>query len=426
MADEQLRVAGLRLKIDGAAEYQKSLTQLAASMQKNTAELNKLAVQYSTTGQSVEALTAKKAKLEDKLTSQQAVTAKLKDILVEVKNQYGENSAQVEKFETKIIQSEAAEEKLKNQISQIADQLTKSSQGFADNSLQMDKNSAALALLEAKYGSNTKSVEFLSEKQKNLQQQLQLQEQELTGLQSVLTQTEEKYGTNSTEAERMRISVLQAQTGVEKLKNELKDNEKVLRESQSSLKQYGDSFQEFGKKMQDAGDKAAEIGKKLSLGVTTPLLAAGTYAAKMEIDFESAFAGVRKTVDATDEQLAELRRGFEETALSIPATTTELSAVGEAAGQLGIHTDSILEFTRVMVDMGSATNMTSDVAAETMARFANITQMNQDSFDRLGSTVVDLGNKFAGTESEIMEMGLRLAGAGKTASMLPIYLKCLM
>ena len=33
-------------------------------------------------------------------------------------------------------------------------------------------------------------------------------------------------------------------------------------------------------------------------------------------------------------------------------------------------------------------------------------------FDRLGSTVVDLGNNFATTEAEIVAMALRLAGAG--------------
>src|SRR5699024_6193027 len=38
--------------------------------------------------------------------------------------------------------------------------------------------------------------------------------------------------------------------------------------------------------------------------------------------------------------------------------------------------------------------------------------MSQKDFDRLGSVVVDLGNNLATTESEIVNMAMRLAGAG--------------
>lgn len=131
------------------------------------------------------------------------------------------------------------------------------------------------------------------------------------------------------------------------------------------------------------------------------------------VDFESSFAGVRKTVNATEQEFDRLEKQFRDLAKQIPVSVNEINRIGEAAGQLGIETKNITNFVRTMADLSVATNMTSDEAATALARLANITQMPQQEFDRLGSVIVELGNNFATTEREIVEMGLRIAGTGK-------------
>src|SRR5690606_11140890 len=98
--------------------------------------------------------------------------------------------------------------------------------------------------------------------------------------------------------------------------------------------------------------KLTDVGQSLTKAFTLPLSIIGGVAINEAIKFESAFAGVRKTVDATEEELAQLEKGIRNMAKQMPASATEISAVAEAAGQLGIETKNILKFTETMIKMG--------------------------------------------------------------------------
>lgn len=190
-----------------------------------------------------------------------------------------------------------------------------------------------------------------------------------------------------------------------------------LAQSSIALDQQAAKWKNLGSRVQDAGRTMSGVGNALTAGLTVPIVAAGIAMTNTAMQFESAFAGVEKTVDGTAEQMAALEQGIRDMALEIPATREEIAGVAEAAGQLGIQTDNILEFTRVMVDLGESTSLSATDGATALARFANITQMSQDKFSNLGSSIVALGNNMATTESEITEFALRLAGAGAQVGM---------
>lgn len=204
---------------------------------------------------------------------------------------------------------------------------------------------------------------------------------------------------------------------VELTKKRLDDLNQSLNDQTSRWKAAGDAMKAAGDKLKNAGQKMQNTGRTLTRNITAPLAAISGLSVKAAIDFESAMIGVRKTTDLTDEEFERMSQGIRNMAREIPASTTAIAEVAEAAGQLGIEKDSILDFTRVIIDMGNATNLSAEQGAQQMARFANITSMSQKDFDRLGSTIVELGNNFATSESEIMDMAMRLAGAGAQAKM---------
>lgn len=190
-----------------------------------------------------------------------------------------------------------------------------------------------------------------------------------------------------------------------------------MSEIQSGLRTFNDKTLDTSTRFKALGSTMQSTGRKMTLGVTLPLAGMAGAAAKSAIDFESAFAGVRKTVDASESDMRKLESGIRDMAKEMPTAATEIAGVAEAAGQLGIKTPSILGFTKTMVMLGDSTNMSAEEAATSLARLANITGMSQNDFDRLGSTIVALGNNMATTESEITAMGLRLAGAGSQVGM---------
>ncbi|MFL6142989.1 MAG: phage tail tape measure protein, partial [Labedaea sp.] len=127
-------------------------------------------------------------------------------------------------------------------------------------------------------------------------------------------------------------------------------------------------------------------------------------AAKAAIDWESAFAGVRKTVDGSDQEIAALEGQLRQLARTLPASHEAIAAVAEAAGQLGIKRADIASFTKVMIDLGNTTNLTADEAATGLAKFSNIMGTSAKDVDRLGSALVALGNDGASTEQDILAM----------------------
>lgn len=184
----------------------------------------------------------------------------------------------------------------------------------------------------------------------------------------------------------------------------------------ADLAKQGGAWAELGGKIYNAGVKTEKVGKMLTTSVTVPLVAMGAYAGKTAIQFDTAMANVRKTTNMSKEEVEKLAQSAQNLSTKQPVTAETLLNIEALGAQLGVANGKLESFATVVSGLDIATNMDFETAGKEMAQFANITQMSQDQFENYGSTIVDLGNHLATTESDISSMALRLAGAGTAAN----------
>lgn len=200
----------------------------------------------------------------------------------------------------------------------------------------------------------------------------------------------------------------------DKLSTELAIAETNLKSLENQYKEFGSvagqQMKLVGEHVKGLGEKVSKLGEKFAKFSAASAAALGGIA-KAAIDFESAWTGVTKTVDGTDEELAQVREGILKLASATGTSSSEIAGVAEAAGQLGVGVKDVTEFTETMVRLGDSTNLAAGDAATAIAQFYNIMNQDLSTVDRFGAALVDLGNNSATSESKIMDMASRIAGS---------------
>lgn len=131
--------------------------------------------------------------------------------------------------------------------------------------------------------------------------------------------------------------------------------------------------------------------------------------------FESSMAAVKRTTGGDDSYISDLGESFKQLSTQMPITATELANIATTAGQLGIQQNNVKQFTTVMAQLATTTDLTADNAATMLAQFSNITGVTE--YDRLGATVAALGDSTATTASKVVEMSQGMAAAASVAGM---------
>lgn len=358
---------------------------LEATISSVESELSKLEqTQSKNNNTSTKGLTAYKKQMQDAQTTLQTS----RTALTNTKKAYEDNVKSVNKNVTAL---KAQKTELDKQISLRSNEkrlLTEANKSLDKNSVSYKDNQKALNWVNTEIEAYTKQSQSISDS-------IRTQEAALSGSKKAYTD---------------------AQATVKKATEQYEEYEKGLKSAERADEVQ--NLQNTGKRWKEVGEDIDTVTKPLQY-TATALAAGGVASAKFAIDFENNFANVKKTVDGTPEQIEKIRQEIINMTTvginghsAIPETTAELTELAAAGGQLGIKTENISKFTETMAMLGTATNLYGEEGAATLAKFANVTKMDQENFDRLGSSIVDLGNNFATTESDIANMSMRLAGAG--------------
>lgn len=372
-----------RFKLEGDDDYKNSLKKINSELATMRSEMKVVEARYEGNEKSIEALRAKNVELGKQYDKQKEKLETLRNALANAQETQKSANAKVDECREKY---EKARQEMEN------------------------------------YKKSTNQTE---EEQKRLKDAL-----EDAGKRLETAEKGAKSAANSVEDYGKKANYTQAE--VYRLGNKIDETTQELTQARIEAANTGQAVDKLGDEMKEGAEKSEEFGDKSSHGIgalASALAAAGIKESLREIvngikectdasiKYESAITGVYKTVNGTDAQLQRINDGIKEMSTQIPATTTQIAGVAEAAGQLGIATDDVLDFTRVMIDLGESTNLSADEAASALAKFSNITGTSAANYGRLGSVIVGLGNNFATTEADIVSMGTRLASAGTLAGL---------
>lgn len=273
-------------------------------------------------------------------------------------------------------------------------------------------------LVEASFKGATKTVDDLARHKLALKGEIVGVGEKLAAQRAELSKVVEAYKRGDENALKYKNQMIDLATETNKTEAELYELEQRLRELNEE-----NGLTLMVKAWQDASSKTGEALKTIGAGftkyVTVPIVGFAGVSVKTFSDIQSAFAGVKKTVNFKESTISveELEEELRKLPLVTASSTEDIMSVAEAAGQLNVAAQDIPEFTKNVVMLADSTNIAAQDGAVSIAQFLNIMGEAPTTVDKFGSALVELGNNTATDEASILALATRLASAGKFAGL---------
>ena len=208
--------------------------------------------------------------------------------------------------------------------------------------------------LTSAYEGNEDSLEAMTAKSQAYTKQLEAQRQAVAKTEEVYEKVKTQLGENSDAAKRWESELVKQRAELTRLENQ-------LGQTQTKLEQFAEGFQKASQNLSSAGNA-------LTLGLTTPLLAAGAAAVNYASDTEES---LNKVDVAFGSSSAAVRAWSEQTLTSIGlarGTALDMAALfGDMATSMGYSQDAAADMSTELVnlagDLASFKNISIDEAA---------------------------------------------------------------
>jgi len=376
MANEQSNVV-LAFKASGAVEFSKTLKEINTTMNTAAKEYKAQVAAMGDNASAVDKLVAQQKKLETQSTAAGERVKKLSAEFENMKNDSNTSASALEKQAGKVADAQRVQSNLESALKKVNSQL--SDEGKAaltakekletlkgESSQLQSKQDAVTASFKrqtAELGSNATKAEKNALEQKKLGEQNKLAAAQVDNLEKQLKETETAYGENSQEVTQMRTKLDDAKTSEANLKGELSTVNEEIR------KQGGVSTETAAKleKIGDSGTKVSSVGKKLSVGVTAPLVAVGAAAVKTGGDFENQMNRVGAISGTTSGELEKLKSQAVDLGAKTVFNAKEAAGGMENLGSAGFKANEIMKAMPGVLNLAAVSGGDVGVASENAA-----------------------------------------------------------
>lgn len=210
-------------------------------------------------------------------------------------------------------------------------------------------------------GNDASATQKLAAQQKKLQIQTEAAEKRTKLLRKEYEESVKATGENSKESKKLYDRLLQAETAENNLKNALEKTNKELKEQEKASSSAAEKIEKIGK----AGEKVTGVGKKMSVGLTAPILAIGAASIAAFKELDDSLDSITTATGATGEQLESLQDSFKTVAGQIPTDMENISTgIGEVNTQFGLMDKQLEDTTGRMLKFSEING--SDVSQSTI------------------------------------------------------------
>lgn len=336
---------GPRIGIDGEAQFKQAMRGINDEMKRYAAEARAVEAAYAGQDDSLESLTRRSEIYSRQVENQERAVAQLEQILEQLRQEQGDNTEAINRWESRLRRAQAELTRYQNQLEQNNQRQREFATGLNEIEQEVNGLNAQLSALAAESRSVDAALDGTAGRYDNsrrrsemLSNQIRIQEDAISRLEAGLNTAAQAYGETDERTLRWRSELANARTELIRLNEQ-------LREIPSGLDRLASG-------MEQAGQRLSTAGNTLTMGLTVPLMAAGTAAVNYASD--------------TEESINKVQVAFGDAAQSVLAwSDSTLTSIGLARG-------TALDMAALYGDMATSMGYSQEAAADMSKTLVNL------------------------------------------------------